>query len=196
LALDEILGTIRTESDETASAIIASARAEAKEVLERATARAGSERRRLAASLDDRARQERSRIISRAHLETAKERRAAREEVYQTALEVVQRRLSEIRASPEYPEILGSLLDEAMAVLPDARMIRVDPRDIDVVEALLASRGLDLDIEADEIPLGGLKLIAEGRDVDNTLVTRLRRADTHLRYIAGELVPALRGATQ
>lgn len=196
MALEEILGTIRAESEKTASAVVASARVEAKEVLDRATARAEDERRRLAASLDDRARQERSRIISRSHLETAKERRGAREEVYQTALQGVQRRLSEIRVSPEYEDVLGSLLEEGMAVLPDARVIRVDPRDVDLVATLLASRGLDLDIEVNETPLGGLKLIAEGRDVDNTLATRLRRADTHLRYIAGELVSALRGATQ
>jgi vacuolar-type H+-ATPase subunit E/Vma4 len=196
LALEEILGTIRAESEKTVSDIVASARAEAEEVLDRAARRAEDERHRLAGSLDDRARQERSRIISRAHLETAKERRAARENVYQAALERVQGRLREIRASPEYEEILGSLLDEAMAVLPNAHAIRVDPGDIDLVRSLLGSRDLDLDIEADETPLGGLKLLAEGRDVDNTLATRLRRADTHLRYIAGELVPALRGVTQ
>jgi vacuolar-type H+-ATPase subunit E/Vma4 len=196
LALEDILGTIRVESEKTASEVVASAEAEAEQILDRATSRADGERRRLAASFDDRARQERSRIISRAHLETAKKRRAAREDVYQAALEGVQRRLLEIRASPQYEGILGSLLDEAMAVLPNASVIRVDPRDVDLVETLLASRGLDLDIEADEIPLGGLKLIAEGRDVDNTLGARLRRADTHLRYIAGELVPALRGITR
>jgi vacuolar-type H+-ATPase subunit E/Vma4 len=196
LALDEILETIRAESEKTTSAVLDSADAEASQVIDRATTRAEDERRRLASSLDDRARQERSRIISRAHLETAKQRRAAREEVYQAALEAVRQRLLEIRTSPEYEEILGALLDEAMAVLPGATVVRVDPRDVDVVKGLLASRGLNLDIDAEEIPLGGLKLITEGRDVDNSLAARLRRADTHLRYIAGELVPALRGATR
>jgi V/A-type H+-transporting ATPase subunit E len=195
LALDEILSTIRAEAEKTASAVVSAARAEAREVLDRASARAEDERRRLAASLDDRARQEQSRIISRAHLETAKERRAAREKTYQSALEGVRRRLEAIRASPRYEEILGSLLDEAMAALPDAGVINVDPEDLDLVEELLSSRGLHLDVEAESTPLGGLKLIADGRDVDNTLATRLRRADTHLRFIAGELVPGLRGVT-
>lgn len=196
MALKEILETIRTESEKTASDLVDSARAEAGQILDRATTRAEEERRRLGSSLDDRARQERSRIISRAHLETARERRAARETVYQTAFEEVRQRLRQARSSPDYAEILGLLLDEAMAVLPNADVIRVDPGDVDVVERLLGSRGLRLDIETEETPMGGMRLIAEGRDVDNTLATRLQRADTHLRYIAGELVPALRGVTQ
>jgi hypothetical protein len=37
-----------------------------------------------------------------------------------------------------------------------------------------------------------VKVIAGGRDVDNTLATRLLRADPRLRLVAGELLPGLR----
>jgi vacuolar-type H+-ATPase subunit E/Vma4 len=192
MALDEILETIRAEADEAVAIIVDDARAQARQLLERAATKAGDERRKSSAALDDRARLERSRILSRAHLETARERRAAREKVYQQILDSVRTRLAEVRASPDYGEILRSLLDEATAVLPSPEAVVVDPRDVGIVEGLLASRGLQLRIETRETPLGGVKVIAGGRDVDNTLATRLLRADPRLRLVAGELLPGLR----
>ncbi|MGB8360669.1 MAG: V-type ATP synthase subunit E, partial [Acidimicrobiia bacterium] len=188
MALDEILETIRAEADEAAAVIMATAQEQARQVLERATAKADDERRKSSGALDDRARLERSRIVSRAHMETARERRAAREKVYQQILDSVRRRLTEVRASPDYGEILRSLLDEATAVLPNPEAVVVDPRDVGIAEGLLASRGLQLRIETSETPLGGVKVIAGGRDVDNTLATRLLRADPRLRFVAGELL--------
>lgn len=192
MALDEILETIRAEADEAAAVIVDDARAQARQLLARATTKAGDERRKSSAALDDRARLERSRILSRAHLETARERRAAREKVYQQILDSVRTRLAEVRASPDYGEILRSLLDEATAVLPNPEAVVVDPRDVGIAEGLLASRGLRLRIETSETPLGGVKVIAGGRDVDNTLATRLLRADPRLRLVAGELLAGLR----
>lgn len=194
MALDEILETIRAEADDAAATIVEAAREKARQVLERATAKADEERRKSSGALDDRARLERSRILSRAHLETATERRAAREKLYQQILDSVRRRLAEVRSSPDYRKILRSLLDEATAVLPNPEAVSVDPQDVGLAEDLLASRGLRLRVETDETHLGGVKVIAGGRDVDNTLATRLMRADPRLRYVAGELVPGLRAA--
>ncbi|MEA1904141.1 MAG: V-type ATP synthase subunit E [Actinomycetota bacterium] len=193
MALSDILETIRAESRDTASGVLASAEAEADRLLGLAGEQAAKEERRLAASLDDKARLERSRIMSRAHLEAAQERRTSREKVYLAALEGVARHLGSVRSSPEYENVLASLLDEAIAVLPDATTVRVDPTDVAITERALTARGLELLIEPEESALGGVVVTAEGRAVDNSLQTRLDRADEHFRYIAGELIPDLRG---
>lgn len=193
MALPDILETIRAESEETASRLVGEAEAEAEELLARARAEAGSEEQRLGGSFDERIRLERARILSRSHLDAARARRVAREDVYGRAIDEVTARLADKRASDDYRELLGSLLDEAVVILPEATEIRVDPGDVPTIERLLDSRSLDLTVETEETPLGGLVLAAPGRTVDNTLATRLTRADRQLRFVAGEIIPELRG---
>lgn len=193
MALSDIIETIRADARKTASGALAAAEAQAERLLERARAEAAREEQRLGASLDNRARLERSRILSRANLEAANERRAAREKVYLAALDGVRRRLEEFRFSSEYPEVLSALFDEAISVLPTATVVRVDSADMETIERILSARDLDLRIESEEASLGGVGVFAERRAVDNYLRTRLERADEHLRYIAGELIPDLRG---
>lgn len=195
MALSDILDAIRAESEQTATGVLTAAEAEASRLLERAREEASREKRRLTASKDEQARLERSRIISRAHLEAAQKRRAAREQVYLLALDGVAQRIEALRSSPEYREVLTTLFDEAIAVLPSPIAVRADPVDVEVVRAILAARDLDLEIEIEVTPLGGVLIVAEGRTVDNTLRSRLDRADEHLRYIAGDLIPGLRRGT-
>lgn len=195
MGLPDILETIRSESEATASALIGDAEAAAEQLLARARTEAALEEERLAAGLDDRIRQERARVLSLSHLEAARARRAAREDVYEKAVDGVARRLAEIRSSPDYGTLMGSLLDEAVATLPGATTVRVDPADEGLVRDLLASRRLEMELKIEETPKGGLVLVAPGRTVDNRLATRLGRADTHLRFIAGEIIPGLRGGS-
>lgn len=193
MGLSEILETIRAESEKVASGLIAEAETEAERTLSRARDQAGGEERRLAGSLDDRIRLERARVLSRSHLDAARVRRAAREDLYGDAIEAVIQRLADERSSHDYERLLGSLLDEALATMPGATTIRVDRSDVAVMERVLATRNLDIEVEAGETPLGGLVLMAPGQTVDNTLATRLARADNHLRFVAGEIIPELRG---
>lgn len=193
MGLQDILATIRSEAEETASGLLAEAHAESERLLARARAEAKDEELRLSKSQDDRIRIERARALSRSHLEAAKARRSAREDVYRRAVDDVRRRLVAIRESDRYESLMGSLLDEAVAALPEASSIRVDPGDEAVARRVLSSRGLNLILSTEEIALGGLVLTAPGRTIDNRLETRLERADSQLRYIAGEVVPELRG---
>lgn len=193
MALSDILEAIHADSRETESRVISEAQAEVDRILLGAREDAAAEERRQAASLDDQIRLEQSRIMSRAHLEAARERRTLREEVYLDVLGRVRLRIETLRDSPDYREVLADLLDEAMAVLPEATTVVVDPVDVDVVRTLVESRRLDVDVEPGECLLGGVVVVAEGCSVDNTLHSRLQRADEHLRFIAGELIPALRG---
>lgn len=193
MALGDILEAIRAESRETGFRIISEAQVEVERILREAREEADGEEQLLAASLDDRTRIEKSRIMSRAHLDASRQRRAEREKVYQSALEEVRQRVEALRRSPDYKPVLHSLIDEAMAVLPEATTVLADPTDIAVVEALVEERGLGIRIETRNCPMGGVVVVAEGRSVDNTLHSRLQRADQQLRFIAGELLPDMRG---
>ena len=193
MALSDILEVIRTQSDDTAEQALDEARIEAKKILDRAAAQSAAEEERLAASLDDQARLVRSQVMSRAHLETTRRRRAARERVFSNAVQAVTERVEDLRRSEQYEEVLASLLDEAIAILPDATTVAVDPADVEMTTSLLSTRTLDAAIEERACPLGGVVLGRAGRSVDNTLLTRIDRADEHLRFLAGEMLPELRG---
>jgi vacuolar-type H+-ATPase subunit E/Vma4 len=193
LGLHDILDTIRLESEQTAAGLIAEAEAQAERVLARAREAAADEERAMAGSRDDRLRSERARILSLGYLQAAEARRKAREKVYEDAINRLIGKLGEIRLSDRYPDLLGSLFDEAVATMPDARTVRVDHRDSQLVEQILAERHLDTEVEMDNIPLGGVVLVAPRRTVDNRIETRLQRAESHLRFVAGHIIPALRG---
>jgi V/A-type H+-transporting ATPase subunit E len=193
MALENILEAIRAESDRTAAEILADAEAGANRLLERASEEAEREEQQLSTSLDDQARLERSRIVSRAHVEAATERREAREQAYLAARDGATRQVEALRSSPEYEKVLADLLDEALAVLPGVTVVRVDPTDVPMAERLLTDRDLEIHIEPEAFALGGVVVAAEGRSVDNSVRSRLDRADEHLRFIAGELAPGLRG---
>lgn len=191
MGLQDILETIRSEAEETVSDLEARARAESDQILESAREKAEEEERRLSLSQDDRIRGERARALSGSHLEAARARRNAREEVFQKSIEAVRLRLGTVRESDRYESLMASLLDEAIAALPEATVLRVDPADVAVMRRVLGSR--DLQIETEGTELGGLVVAAPGRTVDNRLATRLERAENHLRYLAGEIIPELRG---
>jgi vacuolar-type H+-ATPase subunit E/Vma4 len=118
------------------------------------------------------------RITSRAHLDAARARREARESIYRQAKERAAEKLERLRSRPEYREILASLLAEGMAVLPEAKVAQV---------------GSTAQVEPGEVAGGGVVLAADGVIVHNDLTSRLERADQHLRYIAADLFPELRG---
>lgn len=195
MALEDILETIRAESRQSAAAVVAEAEARAEETRSAARDEAAREEERLATSLDDRARLERRRRLSRARLEAAARRREAREQIYREALSRVEERIAALRGSPHYREILADLYDEAIAVLPDADAVHVDPGDTELVRAFLAERGTDLALETEALPLGGLRLTAARHAVDNTFASRIDRADGYLRDVAGTAMPELRGGS-
>lgn len=193
MALEDILEAIRSESRQSAAAVVAEAEARAEEIQAVARRDAATEEARLASSLDDRARVERRRRLSHARLHAAARRREAREQVYQDALSRVEERLRAVRGSPRYRGVLAGLYDEAVAVLSEADAVHVDPGDVDLVRAIMADRGDDLEIETEEMPLGGLRLTAARHAVDNSMASRLDRADGYLRDVAGAEIPELRG---
>ncbi|HSJ35494.1 MAG TPA: V-type ATP synthase subunit E [Acidimicrobiia bacterium] len=193
MALEDILETIRADSRATVDSILAEAEKAAGEIREAARVEAAREETRLAASLDDRARMESRRRVSRARLEGAALRREARERVYGQARAGLRERLETLRSSSHYREILSDLYEEALAVLPAAEAVRVDPADLELIRAIISEHPGSPRVEGEEMPLGGLTLVAEKQAVDNTIESRLERADGYLRDVAGTVVPGLRG---
>jgi len=193
MALEDILETIRADSRATVDSILAEAERASGEIREAARVEAAREQARLAASLDDRARMESRRRVSRARMEAAALRREARERVYTQARAGLRERLETVRSSAHYREILSDLYEEAIAVLPAAEAVRVDPADLELIRAIISEHAGSPRVEGVEMPLGGLTLVAEKQTVDNTMASRLERADGYLRDVAGTVVPGLRG---
>lgn len=179
------IGRIRSETAEAAAAALETGRSEAASLEETA-----------AASLDDEAAQQRARIANRAHLAVERRLRAAAEEIYVEMRDEVSRRLATVRGSPGYQDLFDRLFDECRAVLPDARIVRVDPADQDVARRMLANLDLDgFSIDPGLVSMGGVELATEDRRrcVRNTLEARTERGDRALRSLAATMVPALQG---
>jgi len=193
MALDDILAAIRAEADTEAQRLVDEAALRSSALLDQAGEDAAAERHRLAHSRDEGARVTAQRISSRAHLEAARVRRQARERFYQDTLAATVERLDELRSSPDFKEIQGRLLDEAIEAMPSATTVSVDPLDIEMVGHLLQERRLNVTVEPSEPGWGGMVLTDDGRTVRNDLASRLERADDHLRAIAASIVPELRG---
>lgn len=194
MPLDAILTSIRAEADEEIRRTDEDAARQAGAILVEMQRRAAAEEERLAGSRDELIRLAEARLVNHARLEAERRLRAAREELFQAAVEETRRRLDRVRERVDYPELLGRLLDEALAVMPAAREVRVDPRDLPLIERLLGAREAEWRVETSLRCRGGLDLATDdGRRVANTLDGRLERAAGELRRLAAEVVPDLAG---
>lgn len=191
MPLPEILTAIEDEAAARAAAIAVDARRRSEAVLSAARERAESERRRLAAARDGAAGLASARIVNQARLEADRALHAAQEELYQQAVDQARHRLSSLRETPAYPEVFGVLLAEAQRALPDADTVRIDPRDDDVASSAL-DPGHPIVVDRSLTTWGGVQLTTDdGRLVDNTLESRLYRADPALRRLAVSICPEL-----
>jgi vacuolar-type H+-ATPase subunit E/Vma4 len=195
MALDDILAAIRTETEAEIAAIRSMGEARAAAAVARAKEEASAIEAAAAASMDGVASHRRDRIVNRARLEADRMLRTAAEEVYAETVAEAERRLVAIRHTPEYGRLLGDLLEECLAVLPDARTVRVERSDRELIEGLLAERRIhNLAVASDLKTAGGVVLATgDGRRVVNTFESRRARAERYLRRIAVETIPTLTG---
>ncbi|HEY7467945.1 MAG TPA: V-type ATP synthase subunit E [Acidimicrobiia bacterium] len=193
MALEDILAAIDNEAETEASRIIGEAEQRARVLLDQVRAEAEAEADRLSHGKDEAAAVAVRRITSRAHLDAARARRAARESIYRQARDRVAEKLKDLRTRPDYREVLRGLLEEALAVAPDAKVARVGEEDVDLARDLLNGIRAETQVEPGDVTWGGVVLIADGQMVYNDLGSRLDRADHHLRFIAADMFPELRG---
>ena len=170
--------TARLESDTRAEAdrIVAEARAEADALRERAARAGESELQREG---------EQRRALAR--LAAAAVVREAQEQAFQELLAEVHRRLGALRERRDYQAVLGALVRESLAALPDATVLRVDARDEKHATELLGELDLKLHVVAALETAGGVELEhADGRAVRNTFEERLANAEPELRLLFGQ----------
>jgi vacuolar-type H+-ATPase subunit E/Vma4 len=181
--LENLLASIEAEAKQENERLEAKSRAEAEEILARAREEAQAVREEVLPPREAEARAEAERRTARARLEAAKVVQAAREEALERLLDEVRSRLAARRDTPGYRAAFRTLLREGLAALPDARVLRVDPRDEELATELAREAGADLAVETSPgETLGGPVLESgDGRVVRNTFEERLANAEPRLR---------------
>jgi V/A-type H+-transporting ATPase subunit E len=121
------------------------------------------------------------RRLASARLDAARTLREARETCFGEALGALRKHLAALRAEDRYPAVFAALLREALAALPTATRLRVDPRD----ERLAAAVAPALAIEPVLETWGGAVVCSDdGRLAHNTIEERLANAEQTLRMQA------------
>ncbi len=198
MAVGDILAAIRTEAEADIAQVRADADARVASILDRSREEAEAAERTAASARDAAAEREYSRVVNRARLVADQAVRRAAERVYQHLLERVVAGVVATRGSPRYRQLLVDFFEEVMALLPQARRIQVDEADAATMEEILRSAELDdFTVEPSIATAGGLVLATDdGRAINNTIESRIHRADLILRQLAGELVPPIAGGAR
>ena len=195
MALADLLAALAAEADEAITRVETEA-AEQIELLRRTTSEEARLREHEASvALDDDAARHQAKIVNRARLTVERRMSAAAEDIYQGLAADVERRLVQIRSQDDYPALFRRLFEECRSVLPDGRVVRVDPADEALCHRVLVAVGREeFVVDAGLESAGGLELsTTDGRrTVRNTFESRTWRADRALRSIAAATVPPLR----
>jgi vacuolar-type H+-ATPase subunit E/Vma4 len=186
---DDEIGKINRAADEEAAQLIAEAESAAVAIRARHRARVEPLLATEAAGLQNEARLGALRAIAN-----------AREELITDAFAQAKDSLEQIRESMDYAAIFRALAQEAVQALGtdfsvgsgQSVTVRVDPCDTAVVHDVFADLGVNVEIETQAIPLGGLEeTTRDGRIVIvNTLTSRLERARKILRGPVARILTA------
>ena len=196
MALADIVAALEAEADEEITRVETEASEQMEQIRRTTRNRARLAEREASSALDDGAARRRAQIVNRARLVVERRVHAAVEEIYQELTADVERRLAEVRDQEDYPHLFRRLLEECRSVLPDGRVVRVDPADESLCHRVLARVGCEgFAVDASLESAGGLELatIDGRRSVRNTFESRTWRADRSLRSLAAAAVPPLRG---
>lgn len=180
MSLTDLLTALEAEAAREAAQAQADAQVQTDAIVAAARAEADRLRREIpaAAAAEAASRGEHRRAAARQQARAWQ--RSARHEAVEALRTAVVARMDGLRARPDYPALLGALLDEALGALPVA-VVLTDPRDVGLCARLLAERGLDLPVEGNLHTSGGIGVDAsDGRTVLNTVETRLAIADLEL----------------
>lgn len=188
MPLKDLLNAIEAEANEESARLESESRAEVETILAGARAEAERAREEVLRAHAPAAANEANRRVALARLEASRLEREAREEAFALLMAGAGARLTAARDEPGYRETLHALMREALAALPDASTVRVNPSDVELVRG----SGADLAVVPDAGVDGGVVLeSAGGRVVRNTFGGRLANAAPHLRPWYGERLRTL-----
>ena len=133
------------------------------------------------------AQREKEKLMTSAKLEAKMKVLRKKEELVNRVFQQAIQRLQDIRRSPDYPEIISRLIEEAVHALGDKELIvEYDSKDNSVFtqgfKDELANRlNLNLHFQASEIPSGGVIVRSQHAVFDNSFQARLERWKPELR---------------
>jgi vacuolar-type H+-ATPase subunit E/Vma4 len=187
--LDSFIGSIMNEAKSDASAILEELRSEQeKAVREMEDAISAEAARYQAAKIAEISARESRRVsahMTENKLKLLEFRESCANEVYKE----VAKKISEFVDSPEYPDYLVSLLNEALKAVGSCSSADVYLReeDMHLKEKLARSTGASLTFHAGAFSLGGLRVIckAQGRRVDASFDTALEELKGHFSELTG-----------
>jgi vacuolar-type H+-ATPase subunit E/Vma4 len=170
-------GRLRAERAAAAEAIIDDARRRAAELEAAAIAAAEREERRAGELRVATARAAAGRQLLEAH-----------EAVHQQIVDDVRDRLRSVRYLRDYPGILAALIRQALAALPGATTVRVDPADEALARRLLRAEP-SMHVEPTLRCAGGAEVAdGTGATATNTVEARLAAAEPAVRTLIGRLL--------
>lgn len=191
MALSELLTAIQADADAERAERLRRAEREAAAIEAAASSEAAELERRLVAEAGRQARADAARRVATARLAAVREIRDGREDTFLELREQLTRELAGARDDTGYPELLGALIAEALAALPDATRLSIDARDAHLAAAHLPEQStifLDTTLQTWG---GAIATSDSGRRVVNTLEQRLADAEPSMRLLHGQ---ALAGA--
>lgn len=184
MSLEAVAEIIRQEAEDEAAEIIAEAESEADRIRSLARQDAEQIRKEAREEIAQSARPEEIRLEHETDLKLRRIRQEAVEDAFQLAVNRLEDRLRDLRGQSRYQESLRNLIQEAWQALepslrPDGgwRLV-VDGRDHEKVRDLMEEQSLDVEVEVEDIEMGGV--IARSDDgqvvVDNTYAARIELA--------------------
>ena len=189
MALTDLLHAIQADADAELAALRQTADEQAAAILAAAGSEAAAIERRLAEEAEAEAQADAGRRVAAARQAATSRLRSAREAGYLQLHEQLSVELAGQRETSDYPALLAAMIDEALAALPDAAAVRVDPRDAELAAAHLARVAPAVGLEPTLETWGGAEAVGDsGRRADNTLERRLADAEPQLRLAYARFV--------
>jgi V/A-type H+-transporting ATPase subunit E len=179
--IEELREKLLEDAKKKAEKIIADAKAEAEKIIRNAEKewreKAEKEREKIIRN----ARLEAQKIISEAHRQARIIISSAKHEIVKTVFSEAEKRLRE-RRGIDIKSSLKNLLEEALEYIEEPAEIIINSRDRDIINEILSEKRLkNVRIIINDRIIGGLVLVSrDGKKVDNTYDTRLKRAKTVL----------------
>lgn len=189
MALKDLLTALEADAAAETERLHAETQAEAARIVESAQLEARALEQQAARADEVELALELERRRSEARLAAAAALRDAHEESVETLQGALRRRLASLRGTDAYPGVLRALIEEALAAVPSASLLRVDHRDAELARDIVRDINVQLELKPDLDTLGGIEAVAsDGLTARNTLEERLRNAEPALRVLAGEVL--------
>lgn len=183
MALEDMLKTLESEGKKEQQTIIADAKERAAAILSKAK----DEAKQIKQDEIDKAlfnlAGEKAKMVNEARLHVKKEVVLAKEEGVTEIYSQVSEKLSKLRKSSKYPEILEKMIIDAIKHLEGEMKVQVNDEDVDLAKKILSKNSISADVSGGLETFGGLVVTTdEGKIViHNNLESRMEKAKQYIK---------------